>query len=55
VRRDGQLLFARALSGFIAFAVWLALLDVTSHFAVGRALFGERTRSQLVGDTGTGD
>jgi succinate dehydrogenase/fumarate reductase cytochrome b subunit len=55
VRRDGPLLFARATSGALAFAVWMALLDVTSHFAVGRALFGERTPSQLVGDTDVED
>jgi succinate dehydrogenase/fumarate reductase cytochrome b subunit len=55
VRRDGPLSFARAMSGLLAFVVWLALLDVTSHFAVGRALFGERTPSQVVGDTGIED
>jgi succinate dehydrogenase/fumarate reductase cytochrome b subunit len=55
VRRVGPLSFARATSGVLAFLVWLALLDVTSHFAVGRALFGERTPSQIVGDTGTED
>jgi succinate dehydrogenase/fumarate reductase cytochrome b subunit len=55
VRRDGPLLFARATSGALAFVAWVALLDVTSHFAVGRALFGDRTPSQLVGDSGNED
>jgi succinate dehydrogenase/fumarate reductase cytochrome b subunit len=55
VRREGPLLFARATSGALAFAVWVALLDVTSHFAVGRALFGDRAPSQLVGEPGIED
>lgn len=51
VRRDGQLLLARLISGSLAFVVWFVLLDVTSHFAVGRALFGEHTHAQPMGDT----
>lgn len=51
VRRAGQLLVARVLVGLLALTVWLALLDVTSHFAVGRALFGEQTAAQPMGDS----
>ena len=50
VRREGQLLVARVVVGLLALAVWMALLDVTSHFAVGRALFGEETPAQPMGD-----
>lgn len=55
VRRDGQLLLARVLSGLLAVAVWLALLDVASHFVVGRALFGEHTAAQPMGTVSSED
>jgi succinate dehydrogenase/fumarate reductase cytochrome b subunit len=50
VRRGDSLRHARVLAGLVAVIVWLALLDVTSHFAVGRALFGEQTPAQPMGD-----
>ena len=50
VRRAGQLLVARVVVGLLALAVWMALLNVASHFAVGRALFGEETPAQPMGD-----
>jgi|GEM_PF-2794376 len=55
VRAAGQLSLARMISGLMAAIVWLVLLDVTSHFAVGRALFGDQTRAQPMGDVDPSD
>jgi len=55
VRSAGQLSLARMISGLMAAIVWLMLLDVTSHFAVGRALFGDQTPAQPMGDIDPSD
>lgn len=55
VRVGAQLSLARMTSGLMAAIVWLVLLDVTSHFAVGRALFGDQTPAQPMGDSDPSD